>query len=76
MIGNVDFVLGMIGNVNFHFGVIGPLTSMLLQRLVVGRMEWCWLVLVERPVDPLMTWPRRQRQGVRWVSTGKGGVKG
>ena len=30
-------------------------------------------MLVERPVDPLMTWPRRQRQRVRGGSKGKGG---
>ena len=55
MIGNVDFDFGVIGNVDFHFGVIGTSTLTLVQRLVVGQVEWCCLVLVERPVDLLMT---------------------
>ena len=55
MIGDVDFDFGMIGNVDFHFGVIGPSTSTSVQRLVVGQVEWCCSVLVERLVDPLMT---------------------
>ena len=76
MIGDVDFDFGMIGDVDFYFGVIGPSTLTSVQWLVVGQVEWCCLVLVERPVDPLMTWPRRQRQRVRGVSMSKGEVKG
>ena len=65
MIGNVDFDFVMISNVGFHFGVIGPSTLTLVQRSFVGQVEWCCLVLVESPVDPLMTWPRPRRQRVR-----------
>jgi hypothetical protein len=57
-------------------GVTRLLTPSSARRSVVGWAEWCCLVLVERPVDLLMTWPRHQRQRVRGVQQVRGRSKG